>query len=343
MSDRPDVAVIMANYNGARFIADAIKSVTHQTLTSWELIIVDDASSDDSVAVAEQAAAGDPRIKIVAQKINRGPAAARNRALELVAARWIAIVDSDDLIPPERLQCLLRRAQITGAAIIADNLMEFSATARPRAFLPAKLSEETSWIALDAFIRSNCLYSRTPPLGYLKPMIRMDVIKELGLRYDETLRIGEDYYFLVHLMAHGYRLLLEPASSYFYRKHDKSISHRLRTTDIVALISAEESFAPRDNPFSPRVQAALKRRRRSLRSLLAYDDVINAIRFGEFAVAARRIARRPHIWPMLSQPVTARLRRLGRRIKMLAAPPHETTLETPSIETSTARTSGVPS
>ena len=343
MSDRPDIAIIMANYNGARFIADAIKSIIHQTLTSWELIIVDDASSDDSVAIAEQAAADDPRIKIVTQTVNCGPAAARNRALELVTARWIAIVDSDDLIPPERLQCLLRRVQITGAAIIADSLMEFSATARPRAFLPVWLSEELSWISLEAFIRSNCLYSRTPPLGYLKPMIRTDVIRELGLRYDETLRIGEDYYFLVHLMAHGYRMLLEPASTYFYRKHDKSISHRLRTSDIVALISAEEGFAQRDNPFSPRVQAALKRRQRTLRSFLAYDDVITAIKFGEFTTAARRTARNPHIWPMLIQPITARLRRLVQRIKAFARPRNEMTLDTLSIESSTARTSGVPS
>jgi succinoglycan biosynthesis protein ExoO len=173
-------------------------------------------------------------------------------------------------------------------------------------------------------------------------MIRTDVIRELGLRYDETLRIGEDYYFLVHLMAHGYRMLLEPASTYFYRKHDKSISHRLRTSDIVALTSAEACFARRDNPFSPHVQAALRRRQRTLRSLLAYDDVVIAIKFGEFAAAARRIARCPHIWPMLIQPITARLRRLIRRIK--ATRPHnEMTLETLSIESSTARTSGVPS
>jgi len=328
MSDRPDIAVIMANYNGARFIAAAIESVLRQTLTSWELIIVDDASTDDSVAIAERAAAGDPRIRIVSQRTNRGPGAARNRALDLVTARWIAIVDSDDLIPPQRLQCLLRRAHITGAAIIADSLLEFSLKARPRAFLPGWLSAETSWISLDTFIRSNCLYSRVPPLGYLKPMIRMDVIRELGLRYDESLRIGEDYYFLVRLMAHGYRLLLEPASFYFYRKHDKSISHRLRASDILALIAAEERFVSREIPFSPPVQAALRRRQRTLRSLLAYDEVITAIKCGEYASAARRTARRPHIWPMLSQPVTARLRRLARRGKIVAERDNTVTLET---------------
>jgi succinoglycan biosynthesis protein ExoO len=342
MSDRPDVAIIMANYNGARFIGAAIESVLRQTLTSWELIVVDDASSDNSVAIAEQVAAGDLRIKIVTQKVNRGPAAARNRALDLVTARWIAVIDSDDLIPPQRLQCLLRRAHITGAAIIADSLLEFSSKARPRPFLPARLSEETSWILLDAFIGSNCLYSRTPPLGYLKPMIRMDVIREHGLRYDESLRIGEDYHFLIRLMAHGYRLLLEPASHYFYRKHDNSVSHRLRESDIIALIAAEHRFSDREIPFPPRVQTALKRRGRSLRSLQAYDNVITAIKSGDLSDAAQCALRHPYIWPMLMRPITARLRRLGQRSKILAQHDNDITLETLLNESTSARPSGVP-
>lgn len=341
MSERPDVAIIMANYNGARFIGAAIESVRRQTLTSWELIVVDDASSDDSLAIAEQSAGGDPRIKILAQNVNRGPAAARNRALDLVTARWIAIVDSDDLIPPQRLQSLLRRAHITGAAIIADSLLEFSLRARPRPFLPAWLSEETSWISLESFIRSNCLYSRMPALGYLKPMIRMDVVRELGLRYDESLRIGEDYHFLIRMMARGYRLLLEPASFYFYRKHDSSISHRLRESDIMALIAADHRFAQRDIPFAPPVQAALRRRQRTLQSLQAYDNVINALKRGDRSTAAKCAARRPHIWPMLIRPITARLRRLAQRGKILAQRDNDTTLEALLSESAAIRPSGV--
>ena len=112
MSERADVAVIMANYNGSRYIAAAIRSVIRQTLTSWELIVVDDASTDDSLAVATEAAADDPRIRIIAQPTNKGPGAARNRALYLVKARWISILDNDDLLPPQRLEYLLSRAHI---------------------------------------------------------------------------------------------------------------------------------------------------------------------------------------------------------------------------------------
>jgi len=317
MSDRPEVAVIMANYNCARFIRAAIQSVLAQTLTSWELIIVDDASSDDSVALAQQAANGDPRIKILTQPSNRGPGAARNRALELDTARWIAILDSDDLMPPHRLESLLRRATQAGASIVADNLLEFSSQTQPRSFLPARLNKEVCWISLDAFVGSNCLYSRTPPLGYLKPMIRADIVRDMDVRYDESLRIAEDYYFLVELMLHGYRLLLDPTSVYLYRKHPGSVSHRMRAADIAALIAAEDRFARRELAFSPRVTAALHRRRRSLYSLCVFDRLIAALKSGDFRVAAHCVATRPHAWPLLMQPLLGRLRKLKRPQKLL--------------------------
>jgi succinoglycan biosynthesis protein ExoO len=101
MTATPDVSVIMANYNGARYLRPALHSLMRQTLTSWELILVDDASSDDSVAVVEQTANGDPRVHIIEQTANSGPAAARNRALEAASGQWIAVFDSDDLMVPQ--------------------------------------------------------------------------------------------------------------------------------------------------------------------------------------------------------------------------------------------------
>lgn len=316
MNDCPDVAIVMANYNCARFIAAAIRSVIRQTLTSWELIVVDDASTDGSLAAATEAAAGDPRIKIVAQPINKGPGAARNRALDLVTAKWVAILDSDDLMPAQRLECLVHRAHCAEAVVVADNLMTFSTMSRPRSFLPERMRREASWISLTTFIRSNCLYARTPSLGYLKPLIRTDIVRGLDLRYDESLRIGEDYNFLVRLMAHGHRLLLEPASVYFYRKHEKSVSHRMRADDISALIAAEERFLARGISFPPRIEAALRRRQHTLRSLLAYDTVVTALKRRDFLRAVACAATHPSIWLMLTQPLSARLRRLARSMRL---------------------------
>lgn len=312
MIDSPVVTIVMANRDAAHYLPAAIESVLRQTLASWELILVDDGSRDDSLAVVERFAASDPRIKIVARSMGRGPAAARNRALDLAKGRWLAIFDSDDLMLPQRLERLVRRAEAEHAVIVADNLLLFSAGSPPRPFLPRKMTRCTRWIELDLFIHSNCLFSRRPNLGYLKPLIRADAVSACGLRYDETLRIGEDYNFLARLMAQGHSLLLEPTALYLYRKHQGSVSYRLRAADITALLGAEARLAEQLAGPRPTTLAALKRRQRTLRSLLAYDAMINAIKHGEMTAALSTALKRPHMWPLLTQPIAARLRRFRR-------------------------------
>ncbi|HEY3916646.1 MAG TPA: glycosyltransferase [Stellaceae bacterium] len=311
MSGGADVSIVMANYNGARYLTAAIQSVVRQTFVSWELVIVDDASTDDSLATAHRAAGDDSRIRIVTQSKNQGPAAARNRALDLARGRWIAIFDSDDIMLPRRLEFLLESARANTADIVADNLLLFSERSRPRPFLPARSIHQARWIGLDEFIASNCLYSRLPPLGYLKPLIRADIVRDRELRYDETLRIGEDYNFLARLMAGGCRLRLEPAGLYLYRKHESSVSHRLRAADIIGLIAAERRFAQEVERLRPASTGVLKRRRRTLGSLLAYDEVIAALKRRDFATAGRCAVLHPRMWPLLTMPVSARLKRLA--------------------------------
>lgn len=90
------VSIIMPAYNAARFLAAAVQSVRDQTYQNWELLVSDDFSCDDTVKIATQFAKEDPRIKVLAGKANGGPAAARNRALEMAKGRYIAFLDSDD-------------------------------------------------------------------------------------------------------------------------------------------------------------------------------------------------------------------------------------------------------
>ena len=317
MSTSPVVSVIMANFNGARYLHSAIGSLMKQTLSAWELIFVDDASTDDSVAIAREVANGDPRIKIIARRENRGPGAARNAALEGARGEWIAVFDSDDLMAPRRLEVLFNRAASDQAAIVADNLLLFSDTARkPRPHLSNALGNSPHWISLAELIESDCLYSRTPNLGYLKPMIRASLIRQFGVRYDEQLRIGEDSNFLASLLANGQRLRLEPTPLYLYRKHPSSISHRMNADHIHALMDADERFR-KQVPLNDRETRLLDRRRQSLDALLAYDRVVHAIKHGEPGRGAGLAMRNPRIWPLLTRPITARLKRMREVLETL--------------------------
>ena len=107
------VSIIMPSYNTARYIADSIRSVQAQTYGNWELLIVDDCSTDDTDgAVAPFLADG--RIRYLKNAVNSGAAVSRNYALREAKGRWIAFLDSDDLWFPEKLERQLACMEETG-------------------------------------------------------------------------------------------------------------------------------------------------------------------------------------------------------------------------------------
>ena len=97
------VSIIMPSYNTGKYIAAAINSVIEQTYQNWELLIVDDGSSDNTDEIVELYLE-DQRIKYFKNKKNRGAAVSRNRALKKAKGKWIAFLDSDDLWKPEKLK-----------------------------------------------------------------------------------------------------------------------------------------------------------------------------------------------------------------------------------------------
>jgi len=239
----PRVSVIMACKNVGSFIDAAIGSARGQSIKAIEIIVVDDGSEDGTAALAQVHADEDSRVRIL-NGSGTGPAAARNRAIGAARGDWLAVLDGDDIMHPRRLELLLRRAEGWGADIIADNLLGFyddeGEGAHPYLLVDAPNWRRVKCICLDEYILSNVMFSKAPCLGYLKPLVKRELL--LGERYDEALRIGEDYDLIARLLAKGAKFIYLPAPLYFYRRHGSSISHRLRTGDLEALILAAERF-----------------------------------------------------------------------------------------------------
>ena len=99
----PLVSVIVPAYNYARYLHDALASVRDQTYQRWECIVVDDASTDDTAAVAEKWAAADPRIRVVHHFLNKGVSASRNRGFAESRGDFIQFLDADDRLLTEKL------------------------------------------------------------------------------------------------------------------------------------------------------------------------------------------------------------------------------------------------
>ena len=94
----------MPSYNCGPFVEQTIRSVQAQTYQDWEIIFIDDCSTDDTIKRVSELGEKDPRIRLFQNDVNRGAAVSRNRALREAKGRWIAFLDSDDLWEPEKLE-----------------------------------------------------------------------------------------------------------------------------------------------------------------------------------------------------------------------------------------------
>ena len=111
------VSIVTPCYNGARHVAETIESVLSQTYSDWEMIVVDDGSSDDSARIIGEYAGRDPRIRLIRQD-NAGTACARNVALCVAEGRYIALLDADDIWEPVFLERQLAFMRQKGALCV---------------------------------------------------------------------------------------------------------------------------------------------------------------------------------------------------------------------------------
>lgn len=118
LEPHPLVTVVMPVYNGARTLRRSLGSVLDQSCSDLELIVVDDASTDDTAHIVEEVAGTDPRLRLVRREHSGGPAAARNTGIASGVGRYLAFCDADDLWLPEKLERQLALAEAESAALI---------------------------------------------------------------------------------------------------------------------------------------------------------------------------------------------------------------------------------
>lgn len=124
------ISVIMPSYNTASYIAETVQSVLAQTYQNWELIIVDDCSTDDTDEVIKPFLA-DGRIRYFKNEKNSGAAVSRNRALREAKGKWIAFLDSDDLWLPEKLEKQIAFMEENGYHFSYTDYMEIDEASKP--------------------------------------------------------------------------------------------------------------------------------------------------------------------------------------------------------------------
>jgi succinoglycan biosynthesis protein ExoM len=317
VAPEPLVSVVMANRDGGRYLAAAIASVQSQSLRDLELIVADDGSRDDSVAIVKAAMAEDRRVRLVRSGTSGGPAAARNRALAQARGQWIAVMDSDDLMEADRLERLTAAAQVDDADIVADDLVVFfeGDGSRPSGrLLTGPWASGPRWVDAADYVAHNRFYGRGPNLGYLKPLIRAAAFPRRLLRYDESLRIGEDYDLVQRLLLAGGQMRIYPLPLYRYRKHASSTSHRLDERALAAILAADRRLCKTIPAGDWRLVAAWKSRQRSIQRAQHFETLMTAIKQRAWGRAATTALRHPSAAALLRLPLAVRLERAFRRL-----------------------------
>lgn len=188
------VSVVMPAYNTEATILSAMMSVRLQTCQDWELIVVDDGSTDGTAELAQAAAATDGRIRLIRQ-CNRGVAAARNAAIEAATGRYLAFLDADDAWLPDKLSRQLSFMSERGAAFSATGYRrEWGHKLGPVFHVPEVITYETSlksrpFISITVMADREQVRVRMPDIGR-GSLIPEDLVAWLGI-----LRTG--------IVAHG--------------------------------------------------------------------------------------------------------------------------------------------
>lgn len=306
---QPDVSFVIAAYNAEATLDRAIASAMAQRDVAIEVIVVDDRSSDRTLDVAR--AYPQDIVKVVALPANRGPGGARNAGLDLARGRWVAVLDSDDAVLPGRLAAMIARAEKAGAEIAVDNVQVVREDGTPEDIMfPTRYLEGLGEISLTDYIAGNIVFESRFNLGYLKPIFQRRFLDENQLRYDEKLRIGEDYILLASALAKGGRCVVEPTVGYVYHIRTGSISRVLELHHVEAMAEADAAFAA-EHFMDDGAKAAFARRGRSLRKAASFLSLVQHIKARAPLKAIRTALSDPAAVRHMSMPIAVRLRRVA--------------------------------
>lgn len=219
------ISVIIPVYNGEAFLEQSIRSVTDQTCQNLEILVVDDGSADRSPEICKKLGLQDHRILFYPGS-HRGVSAARNLALDIARGEYVFFLDSDDRIHPLLLEEMLCRMEEHKAGL------GFCAYEKAESGLLEKLTEEISkederplWRVTEGAETEERFHMKNSDFmqGIGGKMIRRDLIG--SLRFDTSLRMGEDTWFLYHLISGQVRAVFSFEKWYYYRMHEDSVTH----------------------------------------------------------------------------------------------------------------------
>ena len=299
----PAITIVVPIYNEEQFIGEALRSIINQTFTDWECIVVDDASTDGSLAETWRYAETDDRITIIRHKVNSGLPASRNTGLRAAGGRYIAFLDSDDLLLADNL--LERIEALSGAGVeVAGSYCGVIISHEDVRLdsLPAHNPWDQQSVIDFLSAAGEC------PFNAHAPLLRTDVVKAHG-GFDESMTNGaEDWDLWLRILRNGYVFVPSKHRTAIYRQKRASMAKTLAVEHVREsrrLIEAGYAPAPAtpaqsvSHPFPeplPIYQKSLINSRRSI------QFAATALVRGDVDTAREILSGLPEgFWPVLER------------------------------------------
>jgi glycosyltransferase involved in cell wall biosynthesis len=205
----PEVSVLIPTYNRAGHLVQAIESVYAQTHRDWEIVVVDDGSTDNTPEVVRPYLA---RVKYLRQA-NQGVSVARNQAFALSAGQYVLFLDSDDILLPHSLATLSQALhENPGVGVVYSDGHVVDEAGEVHGSLSSYRRQPIE-DTLGYFIIAS------PVAGLHSAMVRHDVLLSLDGPFDEEMQGYEDWDLFIRIKAMGYRFMLVPSLTCCYRIH----------------------------------------------------------------------------------------------------------------------------
>lgn len=232
-AERPAVSVIVPIYNSASTLRRCLESLVSQSFKDFELILVDDGSSDGSLDICREYAGADPRVKVFSQS-NRGVSSARNLGLSNASGDYVAFCDSDDMVREFWLSSMMAVSGKAGLVVCGYDMYR----PEPDSWSIRSLGHTEIFTDDDELMET---LLREQLLQYVwNKLFSMNVIRKNSLRFEESFSIFEDEYFVLGYIRNIRRVICIPEHGYrywlpkdFIRKYDFGIDAFMKVVEMI--------------------------------------------------------------------------------------------------------------
>ena len=228
---KPDISVIMSVYNGETYLAEAIESVVNQTFQNWELIIINDCSTDSTAEILDDFSKRDGRIKVHTNETNLKLPSSLNKAISLSAGKYIARMDADDICLPDRLEKQYKfMEENSDVALSTCRFM----TVKNGVFASGGAGGRCDFESLKAMLLV------ANPILHPGVIARADVMKKFN--YDTNLTCTEDLELWTRMARENQKIQILPECLLIYRLHDKQITSTTLERQHTEVLKIEQKY-----------------------------------------------------------------------------------------------------